>query len=139
FAELRLTQARDSLLELPRQHAFGVAGFALFQALAHANDGRESKLQRRLRAFENGLIGFAEILTPLAVADDGVGHTGGSEHGAGNLAREGAFLHPGNVLRADANTAAFDSFHGCAEVRKRRADHDLAVAGLLHQRTEFPE
>ena len=55
------------------QHRFGVAALALFEALAHADDRGEAELEGRLGALQDGLIGLAEILAALAVADDARG------------------------------------------------------------------
>ena len=94
------------------QYRFGLAALALFQALAHAHDRRQPEFQRGLRPLEHRLIGLAEVLAALAVADDGVRGARGRDHGTGNLAGEGAFLGPGDILRADADGAALSGVDG---------------------------
>ena len=60
------------LLELLDQHGFGLAAFALCQQLADADDRGEPGFERRLGPLQHRLVGLAEILAALAVADDDV-------------------------------------------------------------------
>src|ERR1019366_6627510 len=52
------------------------------------------------------------ILAAFAVADDGVAGAHGEDHGAGDLAGEGAFPGPPDILRADPDVATFDGIEG---------------------------
>ncbi len=56
--------------------------------------GRQSGFERRQRPLQHGLVGLAEVLPALAVADDDVRAPAAVSMGAGNLAGEGAFLGP---------------------------------------------
>ena len=57
---------------LAAQNIFGEAGFALFQNFADADDGSQAGFQRGLELQVDGVVGFAEILAALGVADDDV-------------------------------------------------------------------
>src|ERR1035437_4432431 len=139
LGELLFGEPGDALLELSGEHGFGVAALAIGQEFADADDGRESEFERRSGALEDGLIGLVEILAAFAVADDGVAGAHGEDHGAGDLAGEGAFLGPPDILRADADIRTFDGIDGRGEIREGGTDHNLTVRGLLDQRPEFLE
>ena len=67
------------LLELAGEHGFGVAALAIFQEFADAHDRREAGFERGQGPLQHGLVGLAEILAALAVADDGVAGAHGDE------------------------------------------------------------
>ena len=58
---------------LASQNVVGQSGFAFFEDLAHADDGDESAFKSRFELEIDGVIGLAEVLAPLGVADDDVG------------------------------------------------------------------
>src|ERR1019366_5903186 len=139
LGELLFGEPGDALLELAGEYRLGVAALAVGQQFADAHDGREAEFERRQGALEDRLIGLVEILAAFAVANNRVAGAHRFDHGAGDFAREGAFLGPPDILRADTNVRPFDGSDGRVEIRERGTDHDLTMRGLLDQRPEFLE
>ena len=78
-----------------------------FQHFADAEDGSKSGLQRAFQAAVHGVVGFAEVLAALGVADDDkLEPAGTGEHGGRNFAGEGALVFPIDILRAHFDVAA---------------------------------
>ena len=73
---------------LAAQHVVGESGFAFFQNFSHAADGRESGFQRGFQAQVDGVVGFAEVLPALGVADDDVGDAESQQHVGRDLTGE---------------------------------------------------
>ena len=126
-----------SARELRRQDVFGHPRFPLFQPLADADDGSQPGFERGRGLLENRLVGFAEILAALAMADDHPAASGRNQHGRGNFAGIGAFLEPEQVLRADADVGAARGVDRRGEIHERRADYDFGMARSGHQRGEI--
>ena len=57
-------------LDLDLEHELGVAGLALLERLADAGDHAEAGVERGPRAPRDHLVGLAEELAPLRVADE---------------------------------------------------------------------
>ncbi len=58
---------------------FGLAGFALGQNFADADDGNDAVLERGVQLLVDDLIGLGKVLAALGVADERVGSTDGDE------------------------------------------------------------
>ena len=69
---------------------------------------------RGVRLLVDGVVGLAEQRAPLGVADDHVARAGVADHRRADLAGERALALPMQVLRGDADRAAFRG------VRRRR-------------------
>ena len=109
----------------------GVAALALVLELAHADDGDQARFHRRAYAQVHGLVGLAEVLAALAVADDHILHATGLEHVGAEFARIGAALGEVDVLRAQMDVAALGRFLDGGKVRRGHAHHHVAVR-VLH-------
>jgi hypothetical protein len=105
--------------DLAAQHCLGLPRLALGLGLSDARDHGEPGFERRLAASPDCVVGLAEQLTALRVADDRALDAQLEEHRSRDLAREGALTLPVDVLRVDRDTAA----DRCDERRERRA-HD---------------
>ena len=70
---------------LPRELQ-GHAHVPLLQALAHADDGVQARLQGGVDLLVDGDVGLAEVLAALGVADDDVLHAQVLEHVGGHPA-----------------------------------------------------
>ena len=87
--------------DLEIEDVCGEVGFALFEVLADADDGREAVGEGGLELEVDGGVGLVEVLAALGVADEDVGGADGGEHGGRGLAGVGAFVEPVHGLRAD--------------------------------------
>src|SRR6185312_5965319 len=83
--------APQDVLRLPR--------LALLLRLADARDHAEPGFERRPCAPGDGLVGLAEVLPPLGVADEGADDAEVEQQRRRDLARERAFRLPVHVLR----------------------------------------
>ena len=122
-----------------RQHLAGLARLALRQQLADAHDGLHAIRQRSLRLEQHSRVGFAVILPALAVSDDDKRAARGLQHRRRNLARVGPFLAVLAVLRTDGYARSIRGGNGRGDVHEGRANQDLRMRGLRHQRQEFLE
>jgi hypothetical protein len=59
--------------ELGEQHGGGLAGFALGEDFADADDGDDAVLERGVELLVDDFVGLVEVLAALGVADEGVG------------------------------------------------------------------
>src|SRR5436190_15113885 len=109
----------------------GISRVALGERLSHAHDRRHLVLQHRAQLQVHRLVGFAEELPPLGVADDDVSDVELREHHRADLARVRACILPVAVLRAELEREpiAVDERLQRAHVGERRA-HDH-VGGLV--------
>ena len=81
--------SRSALLDLVAQLALGVAALALVLGLADAEDRRRPASSAWAPSAQR-LVGLAEVLAPLGVADDDAVHADLGEHRRRDLARERA-------------------------------------------------
>ena len=114
-------------LDLDLEHELGVAGLALLERLADAGDHAEPGLERGARAARDHLVGLAEELAPLRVADERALDAELEQHRRRDLAGVGAARLPVHVLGID-RPAALD---GCAERDERRAEDDVDARGRV--------
>ena len=88
--------------ELAAERRFGLAGLALVQCLAAAEDHVEAGGQGNPYLLVDERIGFAQIMPALAVSENNVLAAGIEEHLRADLAGERAFLRGIKVLRPSA-------------------------------------
>src|SRR5262249_36879604 len=112
---------------------------AIFLSFAKANDGSEAGYQRRKGLLRDIVVGFAEELAALGVADDDVAAARFDEHWGGDFAGEGAFFAPRDVLAADGDVAALCDFRGGGDCGERRSDHDVAMSAIFDERQKCGE
>jgi hypothetical protein len=86
--------------------ALGVTGFALVLGLAHAQDRQEPSLQRRRHLQLERLVGLAEHLAALGMAQDHTLDADLREHRRRDLAGERALRRVVHVLGVDLNPGA---------------------------------
>src|SRR5579863_9098807 len=82
-------------------------------------------------------VGFAEILPPLAVADQRPLAARGLQHAGGNFAGVGAFGGPEKILASDLNACPMGGVGRGLKTDERWTNHDLAVLGACNQRVEL--
>ena len=87
-------------------------------------------------ALVDALVGFAEVLTALAVTDNDVLRARFDQHIRADLAGKRAFVRPGHVLRAHADLAALDEFFHLFDIGERYANHDIHALALFDERLE---
>ena len=126
----RLRDGRGDRVDLAAEDGLGLPRLALLQGLADAGDDAEPGLERGVRAARGRLVGLAEVLAALGVADDRAGGAGGDQHRARDLAGERALVLPVDVLRVDADRAALELGDGRLKGHVRRRDHDVDALGL---------
>ena len=88
----------------------GLVRLPLGQGFADAEDGGKPGSKGGLDLFVHRLIGLAEILPPLGVADDDMAAAGINEHLRRDFAGEGPFLLPVAVLGGEADIACRQCF-----------------------------
>ena len=136
---LVLRESRDLAFE----HRFGLLGLALCLGLPHARDDRETRLERGVDSQPHGVVGLAEVLPALGMADEGSLHAELEQHRRGHLAREGTFELPVHVLGVDRDAASLaEALDRRVERHERRADDDVdvgrAIAETPDLRRELP-
>ena len=102
-----------------------LAGFALLEALAHAEDYAEAVVECEPGLVYELGVGLAVVLTALGVSEDGVLGTGGSHHSGGNLSGVGALLLVCAVLCGKAYGSALDDLCHRYEVGCRGGDDEF--------------
>src|SRR5581483_979066 len=110
--------------DLAAEHVLGLVRLALLERLADAGDDVEAGLERGGGAPRHAVVGLPEQLPPLGVADERAGDAELEEHRRRDLAGEGAFRLPVDVLRV-RRQAGVDAV---PEPREGRAD-DRVEAG----------
>jgi len=118
---------------LAPQHVVRESSLPLFQHFAHAADRREPGFQRGLKTQVHGVIGFAEILAALGVANDDMLYSEAQQHGRRNLSRVSAFRFPVNVLHSDGNVGALGAGERGVDAGIRRADDDFVTVVSLDE------
>src|SRR6478609_3505984 len=90
--------------ELPTEDALRLPRLALLVRLADARDHAQARFECRSGALGDGLVGLAEVLPPLGVADEGADDAQLEQKRRGDLARVRAFRLPVHVLRIRRET-----------------------------------
>ena len=97
------------------------------QRFADADDRRDAAGQRGLGLVGHQRVGFAVVLAPLRMADDGIAHAEFLQHGGRHLAGVGALrrapTHPARPARC--GEPATQRLH-LRQVRRGHADGDIA-------------
>src|SRR5262249_51833090 len=94
------------------------------ELLADADNGAEPALEHRARLLADRLVGVAEQLAPLAVADDRPGRAGVAKQSGRDLAGEGAARLPVTILCAGRDRRALEALRDGADRREHRRDAD---------------
>ena len=89
--------------DLPPEHGFCLLALALLLELADAGDHEHAGLEGGGRAPRDRLVGLAEALPSLGVADDRAVHAELFQHRRGDLAGVRAVRIPVHVLRRDSD------------------------------------
>ena len=124
---------------LAAQNGLRLPRFALCFGLTDARDHVEARSERGLDAPRDGLVGLAEVLPALGVADERSVHAELAQHRRRDLAGECALVGPVAVLREDADLGAGQRLHGLLERDERRADDDVDIGrqvGLAQRAAE---
>src|SRR5436190_8570855 len=121
-------------LDLPPQHLLGLISLALLLELADAGDHAQTGLERMPGTHCHRLVGLAEVLPPLRVADDRPLDAQLEEDLRRDLAGEGALVGPVHILSVDRVAA----LHCGAERSEGRAKHCLDGARRCEGRAELP-
>src|SRR6266403_658963 len=132
FCELSILKRPKGAPKLLSQHGFGVLLFAL----SNADDRDKSRVERCYGFLQHTLVAFAKILTAFAVTDNHVRATGRPDPGPGNFTGKGTLLCPVQILRADLYARSASRSDRSNQVQERRTDYDLAMSGVLDQRTK---
>ena len=96
---------------LPVDLGLGLPRLALGQRLADAHDRRHARAEHGLHLAVHPLVGLAEELAALRVADDHELHGELGQHRRGHLARERALRLPVAVLGAEQDRDAVGVEH----------------------------
>src|SRR5699024_3438558 len=118
--------------ELGEGEGHVVAGLALLERLADAEDGGQARCEGGLHLGAGDLLVLAVVLAALGVADGDVGRAQGLQHRARDLARVGAGLVGGEVLGTvgDRQLAGVDGHLDGADVDERWQHDDLDLVGV---------
>ncbi|MOA07458.1 hypothetical protein D3C78_1271520 [compost metagenome] len=115
--------------QLALDHGLRLAGFALLQRLAHADDGRDARGQRGLRLGGDHGIGFAMVLAALGMPHQGVAHAEITQHARRSFAGIGAHRMLRHVLGRERDTAARGQGLDLRQVRRGHG-HGHAAADI---------
>ena len=138
FCGGKRAHAGKGLFDLRRDKILVSVRLTRFQRLPDANDGNQSRRDRRFGPFVDGLVRIAEILAPLGMADDDVLDAGVLQHGGGQLARISAAFFPMDILGAHADICGRPDFFGRQRQRRRRRANDNGpVLHVFHQRQKL--
>src|ERR1035441_1378745 len=124
---------------LAAQHVVGEVGFAFFEDFSYADNGDESGFDGGLELEVDGVVGLAEVLASFRVSDDDVGYTDREQNAGADLAGEGAFLFPMEILRADGYVRALGRIDGGIERKEIWADDNFVAVVAVDHRKEIAE
>ncbi len=100
---------------------------SLLEGLTDAEDDLEAVVESGTGAVADGVVGLAEVLSSLRVADDDVLDAHFLQHGSGNFAGESAVGRPVAVFSADFDVGAGSLFESDLKVDIGDTDDDVAV------------
>src|SRR5581483_9313771 len=120
--------------ELANENVGRVSRFVIFEALSHADDGRQAGVERSLCFLEHVRIGFVEVLAALAMADENPSGSGGAKHLARNLTGEGAFFAPIEVLASNVDRSVANGADGSWDRDADGKNHDFALRHATGER-----
>ena len=123
--EIPGADALQPALDLPGNDVHRLAALPFSQGLADAEDRENPGFQGCLDFFVDAGVCLPEILPPLRMPDDHVLTTGILEQGSRDLAREGAFLFPEEVLGGQLYRTVLQDFLHFAQRRERRGQDDF--------------
>ena len=113
--------------DLGLEHVGRLAGFALGEHFAHADDGNDAVLERGVQLLVDDLVGLGEVLAALGVADQGMRSADGNELARG-FASVGAFFGEVDVL---APTATFDPLAAAITVGSSTGEGNRAISSRV--------
>ena len=108
-----------------------LAGLALIEALAHAEDDLQARFEGEFGLDDELLVGLAIVLAALGMAEDGILATQGGEHVHGDFAGVGALHVVGAVLRGEGHLGALQGLGHGGEVGERRSHDEFNVRGKV--------
>ena len=120
LAHLLRGYAGQGALHLEGNELQGHAHIPLLQALAHADDGVQARLQGGVDLLVDGHVGLAEVLPPLTVADNDILDAQVLEHIGGHLAGVGAVGLKVQVLRANGHPHILERLHGGGNIHIKK-------------------
>src|SRR5439155_14130186 len=118
---------REGAVDLAAKDFFHLTRLSFGTRFADADHGPQAGGQDGAELLVYGLVGLAEVSAALGVADQQVIHQA-SEHFDADLAGEGAFFFPVDVLGADAERGAF-RFRGDIGEKREGREYRLFDAG----------
>ena len=124
-------------LDLQRDQLHGDAQLPLLQRLTHADDGVQTRLQRREHLAVDGEIRLAEILAALRVTDDDVLYAQVLQHIGGDFAGVRAVLLIKHILCAHGYAGILEALDGGGDIYGGHAHHNVAPFGLGQQGLQF--
>ena len=110
--------------DLPIKHRFGLAGLALLQSLADAEDYVEIGGEGNPHLLVDERIGFAQLVPALAMAENDIFAAEIEEHRWADLAGECAFFLGIEILRPERNAAALKNLPDKGKIGKWRTNGD---------------
>ena len=112
------------------------ASLADLQGLAAADDGSDASLESSQSALVDTLIGLAEVVAALAVAQHAVVNTDFIQHTGRDFTSESALGLPMHILSTHMDVGTLDSLCYRGESRSRGANHHGSL-GILHQGSQL--
>ena len=101
-----------------------LAGLALVEVLADAEDDAETRLEGEFHFLDELLVGLAVVLATLGVAEDGPLAADGLQHVDGDFAGVGALGVVGAVLGGELHLGALELLAAGEQVGERRGDDE---------------
>ena len=115
----------------------GDAGFAFGQRFADANDRAQTGIEGLQDLLVDGFVGFGEVLSAFAVADDDVLNAHFGEHFGRNFAGVGAGRFVVHVLGTDSDLGRAGRLQSGRQIDERNAENGGAPFGFGDHRTKF--
>ena len=104
-----------------------IAGFALRQGLAHAQERQQAVAQGGLDLLVDQFVGLAKDVAPFGMAQDHVADPVRLEHRGRDFAGKRALILEVHVLRAQCNRGAGQFLSGGRNQDRGRRNHHLAI------------
>ncbi len=119
--------------QLRGQDLGSIAGFALRQGLAHAQERQEAVAQGSLDLLVDQLVGLAKDVAALGMAQNHAGDPVCLEHRGGDFAGKRALVLEVHVLRAQCDGGAGQFLGDGRNQDRGRRDHDLTILAQLRK------